>query len=304
MVSLFLAALPMVPYGVLMVPAAQVPPLSPVPPVDPPVQPHPAPPDGAEGDAASPFSSRRIAERSKGWEWKRLEGEGWKLLMADHFVLRGDVGIEELRRAGAYLEAFWTAAVEVLGGDAEGHRFSVRLYRTRADFHAYAAALGAPNAESLYDPRQSEIVLSTWGMPGPAWFQRTLAHEFAHAYMDRVWKRTGPLWLAEGVAEYFAHFRVREGRVEPGAPDPRALLLLEIDPPVPLKEFLRYGREEMYGITYAHRYAQAWALVHHLFARPGGIAPVLASGEAPGDPDVLERDWREHLAELRTGTVK
>jgi hypothetical protein len=209
------------------------------------------------------------------------------------------VGVDELRRAGAILEAFWEAAVERLGGDAEGHRFSVRIYRARADFRAYAAALGAPNAESLYDPRQSEIVLCTADVPGPSWLPRTLGHEFAHAYMDRVWRRTGPLWLAEGVAEYFANFKVKGGRVEPGAPDARALLLLEIDPPAPLGEFLRYGREEMYGIAYAHRYAQAWSLVHHLFSSPGAIRRALESGEAPGDLSSLERDWTAHLVRLR-----
>ena len=51
------------------------------------------------------------------------------------------------------------------------------------------------------------------GDPSPAWLQKTLAHEFAHEYMDRVWKRTDPLWFAEGVAEYFANFAVRDGRL-------------------------------------------------------------------------------------------
>lgn len=296
MMSLFFMALPLLPYGVLLAVAPSEQPLgAPVPASL--LGPHP----GSPGDEAeeTPFSARKVAEASKGWEWKRLESPGWKLLMAEHFVLRGDVGVEELRRVGAYLEAFHRVVQDRLAGDPSGIMFSARVYKDRPDFLRYAAALGAPNAESLYDPRQGDIVLCLEGRPGTHWLQRALAHEFVHAYMDRVWKRTGPLWFAEGAAEYFSNFTLKDGRVEPGAPDRRALLLLEIDPPAPLKEFVRFGRDEMYGITYAHRYAQAWSLVHYLFSTPEGIQDLLLRGGPPGDWDRLEEGWRGHLKELQ-----
>ncbi len=296
MMSLFFITLPLLPYGVLLAVAPPGHPLSPPPAPAPPLEPHPLPPGD---EAGSPFSARQVAESSKGWEWKRLETPGWKLLMAEHFVLRGDVGVEELRRVGAYLEAFHGAARDCLGGDPTGLMFSVRIYKERADFLRYAAALGAPNAESLYDPRQGELVLCLEERPGTHWLQRTLAHEFVHAYMDRVWKRTGPLWFAEGAAEYFSNFTLKDGRVEPGAPDRRALLLLEIDPPAPLKDFVRFGRDEMYGITYAHRYAQAWSLVHYLFSLPGGVQDLLMRGGPPENLETLEEGWRRHLGELQ-----
>jgi hypothetical protein len=300
MTSLFLLMLPLWPCAVTGAFAPRAALLAPLPPPAVPPGAHPRPlPDEAEPGGGSPLSPRAVAERSRSWEWKRLEVPGWKLLMAEHFVLRGDVPVEELRKAGAYLEAFHREGTTLLGGDPGGIMFSVRVYKERHEFRRYAAALGAANAESLYDPRQGEIVICLEGAPGAAWIQKTLAHEFVHAYMDRVWKRTGPLWLAEGAAEYFANYVVREGRVEPGAPDRRALLLLEIDPPLPLRDFLRLGRAEMYGLTYAHHYAQAWSFVHYLFSRPGGLGDLLVRGELPEDLDLLEAAWRRHLKALQ-----
>ena len=162
-----------------------------------------------------------------------------------------------------------------------------------------AARSGASNAESFYDPRSAELVVCLDGSPTPAWLQKTLAHEFAHEYMDRVWKRTEPLWFAEGVAEYFANFTVRGGRAQPGAVDSRALLLLRVDEPMPLDKFLNLGRDEMYGVLFAHHYAQAWSFVHYLFSRDDGVIDLLLRGAQPPDIGELEKGWRKHLSELK-----
>lgn len=302
MVSAFLFLLPLVPYAAFRAGESEPQPLFPVPsPVLPPPEPFgcrvESPGDGSP--TPSPFSARSIRETSQAWEWKNLETPGWKLLMTPGFVVRGDVPIADLRTVGACLEEFHKMARASLGGDDSGLMFSARVFASARDFRRYAVRSGAATAESFYDPRSTELVLCLDGPPTAAWLRKTLAHEFAHEYMDRVWKRTEPLWFAEGVAEYFANFTVRDGRARPGAVDSRAVLLLQLDEPMPLEKFFALGRDEMYGVTFAHHYAQAWSFVHYLFSRDDGLIDLLLRGEALPHVDELEKGWREHLKKLQ-----
>lgn len=304
MVSAFLFLLPLSPLATFLASESKPSSLFPAANPDAPVLP---PPFGCRAETAvvdgekdpSPFTARAVREASRGWEWKNLETPGWKLLMTPSFVVRGDVPITELRTVGAHLEEFLRMARTAIGGDDSGLMFSARVFAAARDFRRYAARSGAANAESFYDPRSAELVICLEGEPSPTWLQKTLAHEFAHEYMDRVWKRTDPLWFAEGVAEYFANFAVRGGRACPGAVDRRAVLLLQIDEPMPLAKFVKLGREEMYGLRFAHRYAQAWSFVHYLFSRDDGVIDLLLRGAQPPNVEELEQGWRKHLTELK-----
>jgi len=300
MVSAFLALIPMVPYAAFR---ASIPAMAPLAaaaqdePVEVPVHPLiPAP--AAPGGPPSPLSGRAVREASRGWDWKPLESPGWKILMADHFVLRGDVPVSGLRTAAAYLEEFRRMVRGAVGGDDDGIMFSARVFADPRDFRRYAACCGAANAESFYDPRSSELVVWLDPTRGNPWLQKTLAHEFTHAYMDRVWRRTEPLWFAEGMAEYFSTFAVRAGRLVPGATDRPALLLLRLDDPVPLRRFLKLGRDEMYGDSFPLLYAQSWSFVHYLFSRADGTIDLLLRGEPLDKVEELERGWKEYLRTL------
>ncbi len=300
MVSVFLFVVPLVPCAALRSVAPPAPSLFaawqeverlPLSPHCPPGA--PACPD--TGGPPTPLSPKAIKEASKGWEWKNLETPGWKLLMSKTFVVRGDVPVDTLRTVAATLEEFLRMLQSSIGGDASGLMFSARVFTEARDFRRYAARLGAPNAESLYDPRSAEVVVCLGHSTGGAWLQRTLAHEFTHEYMDRVWKRTDPLWFAEGMAEYFSNFTVRGGRVIPGAADREAVALLKLGAPVPMAEFLKSGRDEMYGAGFRQRYAQAWSLVHHLFARNDGTIDLLLRGGSLNKIEELEEKWKEHV---------
>jgi hypothetical protein len=294
MVSAFLVLVPAVPCGVLELAAPGV---STSAPVGRPDEVEHAGPSASDG-GGSPLSTRAVRERSKGWAWKPLESSGWKLLMAEHAVIRGDAPVDALRAAGVYVGAFREMLAVALGGDPEGLMFSVRVFADPREFRAYASVLGAPSAESLYDPRTQEIVICHEPAKGASWLQRTLAHEFTHAYMDRVFRRTEPLWLCEGLAEYFAHYDVVDGRLVPGRVDRRAVLLLALDEPAPLRRFLRLRREEMYGPSFPVHYAQAWSLAHHLMSRKDGTMDLLLRGEPLEDLEELERGWKAHLKKM------
>lgn len=255
--------------------------------------------EAPESPSGPPFSQRRIRALARGWPWRRMDIPDWKELVSVHAILQGDVGIDDLRKVAVYLETFRDAAQRLLGGALEGRPLRARLYRSRTDYLRYAHALGGGYSESLYDPRNREIVACLEDGHEELRLVRILAHEYAHAWMDRALDRREPLWLAEGVAEYFSNFTVAEGRLVPGAADRRALLLLEVDPPEPLADFLRLGRQEMYGIRYAHRYAQAWSFVHYLFTSKPEVADLLLRGGAPPELAALEGGWREHLRRLR-----
>jgi hypothetical protein len=302
MVSAFLFLIPLVPVAAFRAGEVLPGPLFPAADPDAPAPPGPfaCPAPAREADASpSPFSARAVRETSRGWEWKNLETPGWKLLMTPSFVVRGDVPIDDLRTIGAHLEEFLRMARSCLGGDDSGLMFSARVFSSVRDFRRYAARLGAANAESFYDPRSAELVICLEGPPQPSWLQKTLAHEFAHEYMDRVWGRTDPLWFAEGTAEYFANFVVADGRARAGAVDRRAVLLLSLEEPMPLEKFLDLGREEMYGVLYARHYAHAWSFVHYLFSRNDGVIDLLLRGVQPANLEELEKGWRKHLSEMK-----
>jgi len=303
MVSLFLFLVPWTPCAVLRVcePAAML--SVTLPENDPVILPVCCSPLGAlvrpDGEGPSPsLPGPALREASRRWAWSSLEAPGWKLLQSDRFAVRGDAPLENLRECAACLEAFLAAMRRSLGGDLPDGRFNVRIFASGPDFRLYSTLAGAPNAESFYDPRTAEIVICLDPPRGPEWLRKTLAHELTHLYMDRVWGRTGPLWFAEGVAEYFSGFRVQEGRVCPGAVDAGSLRRLREREPLPLADFLRLGREELYGSSFAFLHAQAWSFVHYLFARGDGLVDLLMRGGELEDVAALERGWKEHVKKL------
>jgi hypothetical protein len=253
-------------------------------------------------DVASIIPEQEILRRSRDWESRPGEAPNWKIMFTPNVVLRGDVEDRTLRVFGVHLEEFNAMLRRATGGSLP-RPFTVRIFSKRDEFCRFAACLGAPNAESLYDPRSGEMVV--WFDPGTIvhhlwWLQHILAHEFTHAYMDVVWKRTSPLWFAEGMAEYFSNLEWREDGFVPGMAHPEILAYLRTSIPVPLSRFLIISRDEMYHpAMFRHLYAQAWSLVHFLFARaPETASRLLESGGTLADPSRWEGPWLEHIQGL------
>ncbi len=266
--------------------------------------------DDAPGGPSAVFTPSAVRERSRGWEIKRLEGCGWRLLMSARCAVRADVPADDLRAAGVHADAFIEAVERTLKGDSSGLRFSLRVFRDRDSFNVYASLAGAKGAESFYDPRMAEAVL-WWPEKGKDRPWRLLMHEMTHAYFDRVFNRREPLWLAEGFAEYFAAYRVEKGAaIVPGganaAASARLRAALEDKSFVPLRKLLAAGRDAFYGAAHALHYAEAGSLMTFLAERQDEDRPLVLWELARGkglhlvwDLRELEKQWIDSIRETK-----
>jgi hypothetical protein len=248
--------------------------------------------------AGALLDTAELQKGAKGWEWKDLDAPGWKLLIADHVVLRGDVSIELLRVIGAQVETYLGILQEAIGGDPSEGMFNVRAFGNPKEFRKFATLANAANAEAYYDPRTRELVLDVDGSRGDEWLERTVAHEFTHAYMDKIFNVITPLWFAEGMAEYFTNLQVgKGGRLYPGALNEKGLGILNVNMKdlLPLNKFVALGRDVFYGAEFFVLYAQAWMFIRFLFdLHPDLIESMLERKSIDAGP--LEGEWNVYLS--------
>lgn len=232
------------------------------------------------------------------WEWKNTETQGWKVMIGDHVVLRGDVSVDLLRVIGAQVETYLGVLQAALGGELPSAMFIVRVFGNPKDFRKFASLAGASNAEAYYDPRSTELVLDVDGSRGDEWLERTVAHEFTHAYMDRVFNVTSPLWFAEGMAEYFTNLQIdQDGQIHPGALNEKGLGILNANRRdlLSLEKFVALGRDVFYGMEFYMLYAQAWMFVRFLFDRHPDLIDVMLDRKSV-DAEALEVEWSTYLS--------
>ena len=133
------------------------------------------------------------------------------------------------------------------------------------------------------------------GYPTPGLFQRSFAHEFVHAWIDRVWNKTSPLWLMEGLAEWFSNLDWRGDIFVPGQMNRHALATLAFNQDlITLKGLIELPREAMYGFHFAAYYALAWSVVDYIMTR----LPYRAIQGVMEDPSSIlphEEEWKAHV---------
>jgi hypothetical protein len=241
-----------------------------------------------------------IKQRSKGIRTNKLATPGWKIVTNDVAVVRGNVDPVGLKATAVYAQELFVMLQSYLGGGKEDFtgRFSVRLFREHPEYRHYAARAGAANAESFYDPRSSEIVHWFDRFPTQDLFQRSFAHEFNHAYVDRLFKRTDPLWFMEGMAEWFSNIEWRAGIFVPGQMNSHALFILQQSSDanaLSIEKLISLTRDDMYGMNFASYYAQAWSLVDYIMTEmPRGTLTEMLQGNYPNLPSHQEA-WVEHV---------
>ena len=246
----------------------------------------------------NPMPPAVIRQRSRGMKTSKLATPGWKLVQGDLAVVRGDLPAEDLKSAAVYSQELYVMLRSYIGGPDWSGLFSSRLFREGEDYKKYAARAGASTAESFYDPRSSEIVTWFRRFPTADLFQRAFAHEFVHAYVDRIWKRTEPLWFMEGLAEWFSNIHWRGHIFVPGQMNKHALFVLgssvQFDT-LDMKTLINISREEMYGYNFSRYYAQAWSLVDYIMTRmPPGTVQDMLDGNYPNLPS-HQKDWEAHV---------
>lgn len=177
--------------------------------------------------------------------------------------------------------------------------FTLVVYQKHEDFIRKAASMGAPNAQSLYDPRGQTIEMPWIGAFDEQWLGRILFHEATHAWMDICFGTRSPLWAAEGISEYFSNFSFR-GITEPG-PVFESVIAYLPDEPTPTKEFMAYDRSHFYGPAFQALYAQAWSLVAFLMETdPDAVWALLNRRTVVVDDGAYFYFYRQ-LKELRRG---
>lgn len=196
-----------------------------------------------------------------------MENPQWRKLSTDSMVIMGDVPDQALRVLAVTAEKFDEMLRKEIGGPDQRYIYKIRIFGDRSHFCAYARNCGASNALSLYDPRTYEIGMHFGPQTDRESFEETFAHEFTHAYMDRIYGVTGPLWFAEGMAEYFSLIKWTARGYKPTGKNWNAAMHLDVDDLIPLSDIVTASREAIYGFEFTKYYAQSWGIVHFLLKR-------------------------------------
>jgi hypothetical protein len=257
--------------------------------------------------APSPFSWNAIRERARRWDVGRLKVPRWRLMKTDHFVIRGDAAIDDMRFAGVYLEEGLAVMKSLLGGPHTDAPFEVRVFGSWDEFHYYAAVCGVQNAESFYNPMTFEVVVYRGKGGSSGRFAAALLHELTHLYIHRAFGRTRPVWLTEGLAEFFSRHDVSSGTLRVGLADTGTVSFLRRAAWLPLAELLRLGRDDFYSRDSDRAYAHSWLLIHTLvgakgygrFSRVRTLLGDRHNAITPGDVAALERRMKSHLEKVR-----
>lgn len=212
--------------------------------------------------------------------------------------INGDLAHADMRIIAVYALEIEDMLNRWIGGAPQQIPYTIKFFKDEKEFKRVATRAGAANAMSYYSPATKDVVM---------WFDKTisyddlqglLAHEITHAYMDLVFKCGSPLWFAEGMAEYAQHFTWKKDHAVAGALGESMLKILRMGISLPVDEFVRLGRKEMYGNNHPTLYAQAWSLVHFLSAEaPWAIQELLQKRSV--NVDGLERGFQGHLASMR-----
>jgi tetratricopeptide (TPR) repeat protein len=200
----------------------------------------------------------------------RAEGEGWVSARSANFLVVGQTGGEEARRAAVRLEHYRAALARVLPREHFEPSAATTVIIFRDDgsyapfkplFHGQAAA----DVAGYFQP-DPEVNYITFAADHAA--HSTLLHEYTHLLVNNFY-RHAPLWFKEGMAEFYSTAALSaDGRsLALGSPPRHRAHALRRLPLMPLAalfavdqsspDYFEAGRRSLF-------YAQSWALVHYL----------------------------------------
>lgn len=208
-----------------------------------------------------------IEEPRPEYSFYTMDNPEWRKLSTDTMMIIGDVPDEALKTLAVTAEKLEEMLKSEIGGPVRREIYTIRIFKDKGQFCAYARRCGSGSAYSLYDPNKGEIGLHFSYETDAADFEQTFAHEFVHAYMHRVYGVMNPIWFAEGMAEYFSHLEWTKKGFKPTGNNWKAAMHGQEIVEIPLMEVLKATRDDLYGIKFPQYYASSWAIVSFLLKK-------------------------------------
>jgi Flp pilus assembly protein TadD len=205
----------------------------------------------------------------------RAEAGPWLRVQSPHFTVSGNVGEDEARDVATKLEQFREVLLRLFPGARLALRpLFVVAFDSEKSYAPFKPVLeGRPAPIAGYFAWNSDGSCVTLKLDRGEDSYPTIFHEYTHLFLTQVSRRLPP-WLNEGFSEYYSTVElVGHGQhANIGKPILRHLRTLPRGI-MPLRDVL--------AVTQASRiwndrpaaarfYATAWALVHYLYAQPGG----------------------------------
>ena len=234
-----------------------------------------------------------------------------------HYRIRSAATDAETRAVGQAVESLYEAYVAAFGPGAPQARLELVLYRDQAEFKANNRS--SAWAEAYYREPRSYAYPGNGDNP-----HHWMLHEATHQLLRQASGFRLRRWINEGVASYFGAGTLRQGRLDPAIPDPRAYpiwwlasaglsgdLQADIDRGVviPLAQIVEETGPPIAGNVNAY-YIHYWGLAHYLMHGEGGkyreaFLALVARGGDPaefrrliGPYDRVQAGWYAHLRGL------
>lgn len=221
-----------------------------------------------------------IERESAGYGFSLMQNPEWRKLETGNVTVMGDIPDQALKGCAITAEELRKMLEREIGGPKQSDPYLIRVFQDKAQFCAYATQCGGQGAAySIYVPRKKEMSVHFSLHTHREDFEETFAHEFTHAYMDKIYRVTEPLWFAEGMAEYFSRSEWTSKGFMPTGQNQNAAMHGEDVVAITLRDLLTAGRNDIYGIKFPAYYAACWAVVSFLLKKHPEVIEALLRRE-------------------------
>lgn len=242
-------------------------------------------------------------------EWRRAESA--------NFVIQGDLTERELRDYANRLEALDLLLRRLTGVTAQPGRQRAEILvvanvaeaRRNPDMRDFEGGVNlvVPLGSLVVVAREYDAERLSYDV------NRTLFHEYAHAFMRRYLAYPQPGWYVEGFATYFESAKLPlDGRAQHGGFPLDIAGAFNAERSVPFREVMAESNNRYVNRPPISVYATGWVLTHHYLsgaprsAEIGRYLAAVKAGKPVGNPDIffaggtaaLDRDMSAYLKAL------
>jgi len=196
------------------------------------------------------------------------ESDRWIRVETENFVLFGDAGKNRVVEIGQRLERLREVLTKTTKGMTVHSPLPTHIYvfKNERSFGPYnlddedrptrIAGYFVGTSEANYVAVDASAADSSF---------EVIYHEYLHYFMNNNLPNL-PQWLDEGFAEFYSTFRVRGEKAEIGRHVDRHLVILHVQPMIPLPQLfaITVESDDYHGQRAGTFYAESWALTHYL----------------------------------------